>query len=120
MNLADSDLIIIGVCAVIGFVIVWFALSLPRRRDHVGRDDRGSTDGAGDARRRSDQPQEWYQVLEVSQGASIDEIRGAYRKKMMQYHPDRVEALGPEFKRLAESRTREINQAYERACKLRG
>jgi hypothetical protein len=25
----------------------------------------------------------------------------------MQYHPDRVEALGPEFKLIAESRTRE-------------
>ncbi len=123
MNLAVGDLIVIGVCAVVGYCLVWFAISLHSRyRDNApdhraqeqesDRTDEHMDDGSQRAR-------EWYQVLEVAETATIEVIRAAYRKKIMQYHPDRVETLGLEFKHLAESRTQEINRAYEFACKLR-
>jgi DnaJ like chaperone protein len=111
--MTGDDLIVIGFCGLIGYGVVWFALSLRNRRS---RDESASNPEAD----QPDQAPDWYQVLEVSKSATMDEIRIAYRRKMMQYHPDRVEALGPEFKRLAESRAREINHAYEIACKMRG
>jgi curved DNA-binding protein len=52
--------------------------------------------------------QDYYKVLGVSRDASAEEIRKAYRKLAMKYHPDR----NPEDKQ-AEERFKEINEAYQ-------
>jgi len=44
---------------------------------------------------------------------SEKEIKSAYRKLIAQYHPDRVSAMGPEIREVAETKAREINEAYE-------
>jgi DnaJ-domain-containing protein 1 len=54
-----------------------------------------------------------YAVLGLRRGASIDEVRHAYREEMFRHHPDRVAHLGPEMREVAEVRAREINRAYE-------
>jgi len=54
-----------------------------------------------------------YTKLNVSSDASKDEITSAYKKLAQQYHPDKVEGLGPEFKELAEKRMKDINAAYK-------
>ncbi|MBL0700447.1 MAG: DnaJ domain-containing protein [Desulfosarcina sp.] len=54
-----------------------------------------------------------YNVLDVSRNASPEEIKKAYRKLANQYHPDKVAHLGDEFKKLAEERFKEIQEAYQ-------
>lgn len=54
-----------------------------------------------------------YNVLDVSRNASQEEIKKAYRKLANQYHPDKVAHLGDEFKKLAEERFKEIQEAYQ-------
>ena len=56
--------------------------------------------------------QDPYQVLGVSRSASLDEVKSAYRKLALKYHPDKVNHLGDEFKAMAEKRFKEIQEAY--------
>jgi molecular chaperone DnaJ len=49
---------------------------------------------------------DYYEVLGVSKNASKDEIKAAYRKLALQYHPDRNKEPG------AEERFKEISEAY--------
>jgi DnaJ like chaperone protein len=59
----------------------------------------------------------WYKVLEVDSSASLEEIRTAYKRKISQYHPDKVSSLGPEFTLIAEKKSKKINSAYEEAVR---
>jgi len=51
---------------------------------------------------------DYYKILNVSRGASADEIKKAFRKLARKYHPD----VNPGDKK-AELRFKEINEAYE-------
>lgn len=51
---------------------------------------------------------DYYKILGLERSASADDVRKAYRKLAMQYHPDR----NPDNKQ-AEEKFKEINEAYQ-------
>ena len=53
-----------------------------------------------------------YELLDVAPSADADAIRTAYRRQMTLYHPDKVTALGPALRVVAEEQTKAINAAY--------
>ncbi|MBS3779202.1 MAG: J domain-containing protein [Desulfovermiculus sp.] len=54
------------------------------------------------------QPTDYYALLGVSPEASAEEIKKAYRKQALVYHPDR----NPEQREAAEAKFKELTQAY--------
>jgi DnaJ like chaperone protein len=61
-----------------------------------------------------------YKVLEVSPDATDDEVKAAYRKMAVKYHPDKVEHLGPEIQKSAKEKFQQLQAAYEEIKKRRG
>jgi molecular chaperone DnaJ len=55
----------------------------------------------------TNQKQDYYDVLGVGRNASPDEVKKAFRRLAMKYHPDRNKEPG------AEARFKEVNEAYE-------
>jgi DnaJ like chaperone protein len=60
-----------------------------------------------------------YKILEIDPSASNDEVKKAYRRMAMKYHPDKVSHLGEEFRRTANEKFRKVNEAYEKIKKER-
>lgn len=52
---------------------------------------------------------DYYEILGLSRGASVDEIKKSYRQLVMKYHPDRV---ANEEKKAAEEKFKQISEAY--------
>ena len=61
-----------------------------------------------------------YKILEVSPSATDDEIKKAYRKMAVKYHPDKVQHLGKDFQKMAEEKFKILNDAYQKVKEERG
>lgn len=61
-----------------------------------------------------------YTALEISPSASSEEVKKAYRRMAMKYHPDKVATAGEEIRKQATEKFRGINEAYEYIKKQRG
>src|SRR5262245_11205621 len=101
--MGNGEITVMVLAGVIGFAVIWFLMGLI-----------GSKFSTGDAPHEEREPSgtNWAEVLEVSPNATPEEIRSAYWKKIQEYQPERLNGLGPELRRLAEERAREINAAF--------
>ena len=52
---------------------------------------------------------DYYKILQVDKSASDDDLKKAYRKLAMKWHPDK----NPNNKKEAESKFKQISEAYE-------
>jgi DnaJ-domain-containing protein 1 len=117
------SLVIIALCALVGYGIVSLTIARFRRRPQEKTQQNGSR--RGDANEppqptaKPSAPRRWHEVLRVNATASADEIKRAYRSLIIQYHPDRVAGLGPELRDIAEAKAKEINAAYVEGMRVR-
>ena len=61
-----------------------------------------------------------YTALEIEPSASDEEVKKAYRRMAMKYHPDKVANAGEQIRQQATEKFRKINEAYEHIKKARG
>ena len=61
-----------------------------------------------------------YKVLEIESTATDEEIRKAYKRMALKYHPDKVATLGEDVQKAAEEKFKRVQEAYEKIKKERG
>ena len=54
-----------------------------------------------------------YRILEVSPDATNEELKKAYRRMALKYHPDKVGHLGDDIQKNANEKFQKLNAAYE-------
>ena len=55
-----------------------------------------------------------WQILGVKANASPEEIRSAFHKLAVHYHPDKVHHMGADFQKVAHEKFMELQKAYDR------
>jgi DnaJ-domain-containing protein 1 len=102
--MVSSEVLVTVLAGFIGFIVIWYLMGLIT--------DKFSTAPAPPP------PQsraEWADVLGVAPDASPDDVKRAYLQKIEEFAPDRLAALGPEMRKLAEERLQQINLAFDAA-----
>ncbi len=61
-----------------------------------------------------------YKILEIEPNATNDEVKSAYRKMAIKFHPDKVAHLGEELQAQATEKFKEVQNAYNDIKKERG
>jgi len=61
-----------------------------------------------------------YRILEITPAATDEEIKKAYRKMAVKYHPDKVSHLGEDVQNAAKVKFQKVSEAYEQIKKERG
>ncbi len=54
-----------------------------------------------------------YKILEIDQTATDAEVKKAYRKMAVKYHPDKIAQMGEEFQKGAKEKFQKVQEAYE-------
>jgi hypothetical protein len=58
-------------------------------------------------------PSCWWMVLECNPDANAEEVKTAFREKMKECHPDRVEGMAPQIKALANDMAQRLTRAMQ-------
>lgn len=61
-----------------------------------------------------------YRILEITPQATDEEVKKAYRKMAVKYHPDKVAHLGDDVQKGAKEKFQKVLDAYENIKKQRG
>ncbi|MFW6218756.1 MAG: TerB family tellurite resistance protein [Bacteroidota bacterium] len=62
----------------------------------------------------------YYKILEIEPSVTDEEVKKAYRKMAVKYHPDKVAHLGEDFRKIANEKFQKVNEAYEKIKNERG
>jgi DnaJ like chaperone protein len=60
-----------------------------------------------------------YKILEIDPSSSNEDVKKAYRRMAMKYHPDKVSHLGDDFRKSADEKFKKVNEAYDKIKKER-
>lgn len=109
---------VLAIAALVGFWVVGAILDRFQIKTPQSGQSSRSGNGASKPATESEPPrpdpiEDACRVLQLNRPFTAEELRAAYRQMMSQYHPDKVCNLAPEFRELAERKSKEINRAFD-------
>ena len=63
--------------------------------------------------------EKWYTILGITKDATDTEVKRAYRKMAVKYHPDKLIGVSDDIKKLAEEKFLVVKESYEQIMKIR-
>jgi|TARA_B110000914_G_scaffold124887_1_gene109020 DnaJ like chaperone protein len=63
--------------------------------------------------------EKWYTILGITKDATDTEVKKAYRKMAVKYHPDKLIGVSDDIKKLAEEKFLVVKESYEQIMKGR-
>ena len=66
------------------------------------------------------EPKQYYKILEVDESCSDSELKKAFRKMAMKYHPDKLSDLSDAQQKMGKQKFIKVQEAYETIKKERG
>ena len=67
----------------------------------------------------SSNSEKWYKILGLTKNATAADVKKAYRKMAVKYHPDKLIGVSEDIKKLAEEKFLAVKEAYEKIMKSR-
>ena len=120
MNNADWVLIAVVIIAFIaGYSIVGFIIKKMKTKEQNSGTSDGQYHKTQQEQSKSatwdyvNEEEKYRNVLGLKSVFTVQDVKQAYHKLLSKYHPDKVNHLGDEFKRIAQLKTREIIEAYK-------
>lgn len=115
-----TEWMVIIVCGVFGFWIVsWLSDRQKVNQEKARREGEMRGHQTSSAGHQPARESHWCEILGVPTSASLEEVKQAYRLKIQQYHPDRLEGMAPELRQLALEKSQSINAAYTEAIRIK-
>ena len=128
--MSANEFLVVCVFGYLGYLLVNVFI----KKDHVTSDSNDSSNSSSQfepenkesnnyqkaADSSEDIENSWFKILDIPKTAGREIITAAYKRKISQYHPDKVATLGSELRDLAEFKSKQINAAYVYAIKIRG
>tara|TARA_B100000214_G_scaffold345036_1_gene294621 strand:+ start:305 stop:1030 length:726 start_codon:yes stop_codon:yes gene_type:complete len=66
------------------------------------------------------EPKQYYKILDLTSSASDSDVKKAYRKMAMKYHPDKLSELSQAQQKMGKEKFLKVQEAYEAIKKERG
>ena len=67
----------------------------------------------------SSDSEKWYKILGLTKNSTDTDVKKAYRKMAVKYHPDKLIGVSEDIKNLAEEKFLAVKEAYEQIMKSR-